>query len=68
MRIGVIGGILLWVLVAVWLSGCAVPLLTGLKEYRTKEAVYTFMTGADFHIGANGIDTVNDKRSIEPKP
>ena len=26
-----------------------------------------FVTGADFHIGLNGIDTVKDSRGIQPK-
>lgn len=48
------------------LSGCAVPLLTGLKEIQTTKdgSRYSFITGADFHIGANGIDKVDDKRGI----
>lgn len=58
-----------FILFGFFLTGCAVPMLTGLKEIETKKdggTRYTFMTGADFHIGANGIDRVDDKRGIRP--
>lgn len=48
------------------LQGCAVPLLTGVKTYKSGDTEITFITGADFHLGANGIDRVEDKRGIKP--
>lgn len=58
--------ITLFLSLSVLLQGCAGPLLLGLKEVRTKDTTYSFITGADFTVGAHGIDTVNNKRSIEP--
>ena len=49
-------------------TGCAVPLLTGLKSVQTSSgARYEFMTGADFSIGAQGYDRVEDRRGIHPR-
>lgn len=52
------------------LGGC-VPAITGLKEITTRDeegrtlTTYSFITGADFRIGANGVDIVEDKRGIK---
>lgn len=58
----------LWVALSALIQGC-VPLVTGLKEIdTTKEGTkYSFITGADFRVGANGVDTVDDNRGIKPK-
>jgi hypothetical protein len=59
-------GILL-TLFTTFLTGCAVPLLLGVKEVRTAGGTEVkFITGGDFRIGANGIDTVEDNRGIKP--
>lgn len=48
------------------LSGC-VPIITGIKEYRSSDGtVISFITGGDFHVGANGTDTVQNRRGIAP--
>ena len=47
-------------------TGC-IPLVTGVKEYRTASGTtISFITGADFKVGANGVDDVNDQRGIKP--
>ena len=48
-------------------SACAIPLLLGVKEYPTENGSIKFITGADFTIGANGTDTVDNRRGISPK-
>ena len=46
-------------------SACAVPLLTGVKNIKTAGGTeISFITGADFRLGANGIDTVDERRGI----
>ena len=67
----VVWGIVLgfvWVAVSAFISGC-VPLVTGLKEVENgkETTTYRFITGADFHLGANGVDRVEDKRGIQPR-
>lgn len=53
--------------VAFFCSGCAVPLLTGVKEIQTAGGTrVSFITGGDFRIGANGLDTIDDNRGIKP--
>lgn len=63
-------GILVVLAVAVWslaLTGCAGPLLLGVKKYTGSDGSVTeFITGADFTIGANGLDSVSNNRGIEP--
>lgn len=54
------------VAVAVTVSGCAAPLLLGVKSYETKNSRTEFITGADFTFGLNGTDTVDNKRGIKP--
>lgn len=47
------------------LTGCAAVL--GIKEYQGSDGSrMVFVTGADFRIGANGVDTVDDSRGIKP--
>ncbi len=49
------------------LTGCAGPLLFGLKEVETSSgAKYKFITGADFGVSLNGVDTVENVRGIKP--
>lgn len=69
LAVGILLPVLAACLILSAMAGCAIPALTGLKEVEyTKDgnSKYTFMTGADFHIGANGIDRVDDKRGIKP--
>lgn len=62
-------GILLVIGLACWalaLGGCAGPLLLGIKEYRGSDGSVTkFITGADFSVSANGVDTVENIRGIK---
>ncbi len=52
----------------VMLAGCVGPLVFGLKSYTGSDGSrMDFITGADFTIGANGIDSVANNRGIEPK-
>lgn len=54
-------------LVAVSMTGCA--MLMGVKEYNKASdgtVNVKFVTGGDVHFGLNGIDTVEDNRSIKP--
>lgn len=46
-------------------TGCA-SMLLGLKSYETKESRTEFITGYDFGIGVNGVDTVKNERGIKP--
>lgn len=49
------------------MTGCAAPLLLGVKEITTAGGTQVkFITGGDFRIGANGVDTVEDNRGIKP--
>ena len=67
-----VGGLMTAIIIAVvafnfLATGCAGPLLLGIKEYRGSDGSVTkFITGADFTIGANGTDTVSNHRGIEP--
>jgi len=70
MRVGLIGGVISWALIilaSTIVSGCAVPLLTGVKTYQSGDTRIEFITGADFRLGANGIDSVRDTRGIDPR-
>jgi len=66
MRIGLILGMCAWVLIGSLMAGCAVPLLLGVKSYKSGDTEVQFITGADFTIGANGVDTVDNARGIKP--
>lgn len=46
------------------LTGCGA--LTGMKKVDAWGFKAEFVTGADFHVGANGIDRVQDRRGIQP--
>lgn len=46
-------------------SGC-VPLLTGIKEYKSGDTKISFISGFDVSAAANGIDTVDNNRGIKP--
>jgi len=62
--------LVLWALVLllmVFSSGCAAPLLLGVKTYQSGDTRIDFITGADFNIGANGIDSDDDRRGIAPE-
>jgi len=48
-------------------SGCAGPLLAGVKSYQSGDTRIEFITGADFTVGANGVDSVNNNRGIRPR-
>lgn len=67
-----IGGLMTAIIVAVvafnfLATGCAGPLLLGVKKYTGSDGSVTeFITGADFTIGANGLDSVSNNRGIEP--
>ena len=47
------------------LSGC-VPLITGIKEYKSGDTKISFISGFDVSAAANGIDTVDNNRGIKP--
>lgn len=55
------------VLVVILLSqqGC-VPLITGIKEYKSGDTKISFISGFDVSAAANGIDTVDNNRGIKP--
>ena len=63
--------VLIWaVIIFLFLSvqGCIGPALLGVKEYQGSDgSVIKFITGADFTIGANGLDSVSNQRGIEPE-
>lgn len=70
MKTGILGGLAIWcaiIGVAVIASGCAAPLLLGVKSYQSGDTRIDFITGADFTVGANGIDSVRDTRGIEAR-
>ncbi len=52
------------VLLSLGCSGCA-SMLLGIKSYETKESRTEFITGYDFGVGINGIDTVKNERGIK---
>lgn len=63
MGLSIVGGLICIVL----FSSCAVPAILGVKSIKTAGGTeVNFITGADFRIGANGIDQVQEKRGIEP--
>jgi hypothetical protein len=48
-------------------QGC-VPLITGLKQYKEADgSEWNFITGADITFGANGLDSVDNNRGINPE-
>ncbi len=47
------------------LSGC-IPLVTGVKEYKSGDTTISFISGFDVSAAANGIDTVDNNRGIRP--
>jgi hypothetical protein len=66
-----IGGLMTAIIVAVvafnFLTVGCFPLITGIKEYKGSDgSVIKFVTGADITVGANGTDTVDNKRGIKP--
>lgn len=64
----IIGCCIAWAaFAACTLSGCAIPLLLGVKEYPTEDGPIRFITGADIMVGLNGVDAVENKRGISPK-
>lgn len=49
-------------------QSCLAPALLGVKSIKTAGGTeVNFITGADFTVGANGIDTVRDSRGIAPQ-
>lgn len=46
-------------------SGC-VPALLGVKRIQSGDTTVEFITGADVTVGANGVDSVNNNRGIDP--
>lgn len=59
--------LLLAVACNIFLSGCLIPALTGVKEIRKDKegnTTYSFITGADLSFGVNGIDNVKNTRGI----
>jgi hypothetical protein len=50
--------------VASGIQGCAVPALLGVKSFQSGDTRIDFITGVDFGIGMNGVDTVNNSRGI----
>jgi len=48
------------------LSGCAVPLLLGVKSIDSGDTRITFLTGADISLGYNAVDSVANTRGISP--
>lgn len=58
-------GLLLAALAAVGsLSGCGA--ITGIREADLWGAKFKFAEGTDFHIGANAIDRVDNRRGVAP--
>lgn len=55
-----------WILVATFATGCAGPMLLGIKSYESGDTKINFLTGADFSFGINGVDTVNNQRGVQP--
>lgn len=55
-----------FIFVLITLSGCAVPLLTGIKSIETTEkgTKYEFMSGGDFSIGASGTNRLDNRKGI----
>ena len=47
------------------LTGC-VPLITGIKEYKSGDTKISFISGFDVSAAANGVDTVDNNRGIRP--
>ena len=48
------------------IMGC-VPLITGVKSYKSGDTEIDFITGLDLGAEVNGIDRVEDKRGIAPR-
>lgn len=49
-------------------QSCLAPALLGVKSIKTAGGTkIDFITGADFTVGANGVDTVRDSRGIMPE-
>lgn len=66
MRFALIISVLMWVAlfyVAGALSGCGVM---GVRDMDLWGAKFTFAEGIDFHVGANAIDEVDDRRGVSP--
>lgn len=51
-------------LICLSLSSCAAPLLLGVKSYKSGDTQIDFITGADFTVGANGLNQVDNRRGI----
>ena len=47
-------------------SGC-VPAVLGIKRIQSGDTTVEFITGADVTVGANGVDSVNNNRGIDPE-
>jgi len=59
--------LLVMTIIAIGCSACAAPLLLGVKSYESGDTRIEFITGADFTVGANGIDNVSNNRGIKAK-
>lgn len=57
--VSVVAGMLL----SVMTSGCG---MMGVREADLWGAKFTFAEGLDFHVGANQIDRVDDRRGVSP--
>lgn len=58
--------IVLWSAILYFCTGC-MPAVFGVKEIQTAAGTnIKFITGGDFHIGGNGVDTIDDRRGIKP--
>lgn len=64
MRLALILGTFFWFFVISSLTGCAAPLLLGMKTYRSGDTRIDFITGADLGLSVNGIDHVDNRRGI----
>lgn len=68
MKIGYIAIILAGVIGLLSLTACAGPALLGVKSYTGSDGSRVeFITGADFGLSLNGIDTVENVRGIKPE-
>lgn len=55
-------------IIMMFCNSCLAPALLGVKSIKTAGGTkIDFITGGDFSIGANGVDTVRDSRGISPQ-
>lgn len=65
MKVGIMLSMIIWVVIAAWLQGCAA--LVGIKEWPTEHGPIKFVTGFDIGATATALDSKDDRQGVNAK-